>query len=143
MVEVFVLSVINPNAPNMPRVIDITGPVMYSFRLFISFGSTGMTNILKTGTFLKIEFDKASDNEVEDLKRFTEILFDPKTLRIEEDKHDEFSCIVGRVAHDLDVSAVMGHLTGRFATMTYGSPYTEKSVYGKGQGQKLSLHMIK
>jgi hypothetical protein len=98
---------------------------------------------LKAGTFLKIEFKKASDKQIAELKCLTEILFDPKTLRVEEDKHDDFSCIVGRLAHDLDVSAVMSHLTDRFEAMTCGSPYTEKSVYGKGNGQKLSLHLVK
>jgi hypothetical protein len=97
---------------------------------------------LKAGTFLKIEFKKASDKQVTDLKCLTEILFDPKTLRVEEDKHDDFSCLVGRVAHDVDLSAVMSQLTERFGAMSCGSSYTEKSVHGKGHGQKLSLHLV-
>ena len=98
---------------------------------------------IKAGTFLKIEFKKASDKQVIDLKCLTEILFDPKTLRVEEDKHDDFRALIGQIAHDVDVTAVMNCLKNRFNSMIFAESYTENSIYGKGQALEISLHLVK
>jgi hypothetical protein len=99
---------------------------------------------LKAGTFLKIEFKKARDKQIADLKCFTEILFDPKTLRVEKDKHDDFRALIGRVAHNVEIGQVSQLLLKRFdAQFVVAVPFTEDSVYGKGRGQELSLQFSK